>query len=68
MPFFLLFRVEFVYLVVTCIKGFSMIEFVFTVEISGVFIDVLRIAFTCVVFLVIVKLVSVINIIVLLNC
>jgi hypothetical protein len=54
--------------VVTCIKGFSMIEFVFTVEINGVFIDVLRIAFTCVVFLVIVKLVSVINIIVLLNC
>jgi hypothetical protein len=45
-----------------------MIEFVFTVEISRVFIDVLRIAFTCVVFLVIVKLVAVINIIVLLNC
>ncbi|KAJ6670181.1 hypothetical protein OIU85_006980 [Salix viminalis] len=33
--FFLHFRAESVYLVVTCIKGFSIIESVFTVEISG---------------------------------
>ncbi|KAJ6928180.1 hypothetical protein NC651_012011 [Populus alba x Populus x berolinensis] len=32
LPFFLLFRVEFVYLVVTCIKGFSMIEFVISLK------------------------------------